>query len=96
MLITILTAGSRGDTQPYIALGMALKKAGQRVRLVTFANYADFVSQHGLEFYPIQGDVTQVAASEEIQGAVQADNPLKVLLSFRTLQSFVFDLQKDF
>ena len=39
MLITILTLGSRGDVQPYIALGVEIKKLGQRVRIVTFENF---------------------------------------------------------
>jgi sterol 3beta-glucosyltransferase len=96
MLITMLTAGTRGDTQPYIALGLALKKAGHRVRIATFENYADFVMTHGLEFYPIRGDVSLVASGEGTRGARQADNPLKILLSFNKLKSLMFDLQKDF
>ncbi len=31
--ITILTQGSRGDVQPYVALGTGLKKAGYHVRM---------------------------------------------------------------
>jgi sterol 3beta-glucosyltransferase len=94
MLITILAAGSRGDTQPYLALGMALKKTGHTVRVATFENYADFVKGCGLEFYPIRGDVSLVVANES--GAKKADNPLKVFLSFNKLKSYLFDLQKDF
>ena len=45
MLITILSIGSRGDVQPYIALGVALKKAGATVRIVSFENFGDFVKQ---------------------------------------------------
>jgi sterol 3beta-glucosyltransferase len=96
MLITILTTGTRGDVQPYIALGLELKKAGQSVRIATFENYENFVTSHGLEFYPIKGDVSMAASGENGQDAMQADNPLKVLLSFNKLQSLVFDLQKDF
>ena len=88
MLITVLTAGSRGDTQPYIALGLALKKAGHSVRIATFENYADFVMAHGLEFYPIRGDVSLVASGEGTRGARQADNPLKILLSFNKTEEF--------
>ncbi|MFT3895962.1 MAG: glycosyltransferase, partial [Anaerolineales bacterium] len=96
MLITILTSGSRGDVQPYIALGLALKKAGYTIRLATFENYEKFVSGHGLEFFPVHGDVSMIAASAETRHAKQADNPLKMLLSFNKLKQYVFDLQKDF
>jgi sterol 3beta-glucosyltransferase len=96
MVITILTAGSRGDIQPYIALGLELKKAGHAVRMVTFENYETFVKGFGLEFYPIKGDVSMVASSESVSDANKADNPLKVFLSFNKLKSYVFDLQKEF
>jgi sterol 3beta-glucosyltransferase len=96
MIITILTAGSRGDTQPYIALGVELKKAGHTVRLATFEVFAPFVQSFGIEFIPIKGDISSVASSDETRSAHQADNPLKLLLSFNKLKSLAFDLQKDF
>ena len=96
MRITLLASGSRGDIQPYIALGVALKQAGCKVRLATFNNYASFVRDHGLEFAPVRGDVSMVAASDDLDHARTADNPLKILLSFNKLKSLVFDLQQDF
>ena len=60
MLITILAGGSRGDTQPYIALGLALKNAGCSVRLATHENYESFIKGHGLDFFPIRGDVSRL------------------------------------
>jgi sterol 3beta-glucosyltransferase len=95
-VITILTGGTRGDTQPYIALGLELKKAGQQVRVATHENYASFVTSFGLDFYPIKGDVTQIASSDEVGSSKQADNPLKLIFSFKQLQSLVFDVQKDY
>ncbi len=95
-MITILTTGSRGDTQPYLALGVRLQQAGYIVRIAAFENYADLVASYGLPFYPIRGDVSRVATSQIASGAMKADNPLKVLLSFNTIKSFVFDLQADF
>ncbi len=96
MLITILTAGSRGDIQPYVALGRALQQAGSTVRLATFENYAPFIRSNGLEFVPVRGNIAQAVNSKAAQEAMQADNPLKLLFSFRQLQSMVFDLQEDF
>ena len=96
MLITILTTGSRGDTQPYVALGLELKKAGHAVRIVAFENFESFVKSYGLDFYPIKGDVVRVASSINAQEGMKADNPLKFLLSFQKLQLLVFDVQKDF
>jgi sterol 3beta-glucosyltransferase len=96
MVITILTTGSRGDTQPYIALGIALKKAGHHVRIAAFENYEFLVASYGLEYLPIKGDVSKIISGDIGRDASKADNPLKILMSFNKLQTYVFDLQKDF
>ena len=96
MLITILAIGSRDDVQPYVALGLALQKAGARVRIATFKNFEPFVTGFGLDFHPVRGDISQVMRTEIAGNARQADNPLKMLLSFNEMKSLTFDLQKDF
>jgi len=94
--IAILTAGTRGDTQPYIALGVALQQMGHAVRLATHENFAGFVQSFGLEFYPVTGDVSQVAGSESMSLARGSDNPLKLALSFRQLKAYGLAMQPDF
>src|SRR3989304_4329314 len=37
--ITLLTSGTRGDVQPYLALGLGLQAAGYRVVVATHANF---------------------------------------------------------
>ncbi|WYZ45983.1 hypothetical protein EsH8_IX_000208 [Colletotrichum jinshuiense] len=54
--VVIQVVGSRGDVQPFIALGVALSRYGHRVRLATHDNFAKFVRDSGLEFFPIGGD----------------------------------------
>ncbi|XP_014556216.1 glycosyltransferase family 1 protein [Bipolaris victoriae FI3] len=54
--VVVQVVGSRGDVQPFIALGTALQQYGHRVRLATHDVFADFVRKSGLEFYPIGGD----------------------------------------
>ncbi len=96
MRITILSIGSRGDVQPYIALGLALKKAGTQVRVATFKNFEAFVTGFGLEFFQVQGDISKIMTTGVADNARQADNPLKMLLSFNEMKSLTFNLQKDF
>ncbi|KAJ5424558.1 Glycosyl transferase family 28 [Penicillium cf. griseofulvum] len=60
--IVIQIVGSRGDVQPFIALGNALQKHGHRVRIATHGVFADFVHESGLEFYPIGGDPSELMA----------------------------------
>ena len=54
--ITITTGGSRGDVQPYVALGLGLKAAGHEVLLAAPAAFQDLVLGRGLRFYPIALD----------------------------------------
>lgn len=58
----IQIVGSRGDVQPFIALGTELQKYGHRVRIATHDVFSDFVTQSGLEFYPIGGDPAELMA----------------------------------
>ena len=60
MHITILGYGSRGDVQPYIALGVRLQQAGHTVRLAAPEPFETFVTNHGLEFAPLAGDPPQL------------------------------------
>lgn len=64
MQITILTLGSRGDVQPFVALGLGLQQAGYKVRLATHANFKEMVSDRGLEFALIDGNPQELIQSE--------------------------------
>jgi UDP:flavonoid glycosyltransferase YjiC (YdhE family) len=61
MHITILAHGSRGDVQPYLALGIGLRQAGYEVRLAAPRCFQEFVVEHGLDFAPLAGDPAQLA-----------------------------------
>ena len=52
-LIWVTGVGSRGDLQPFVALGRGLEAAGFRVVVVTSKNFATFVSSAGLEVLPV-------------------------------------------
>lgn len=59
----IQVVGSRGDVQPFVALGSELRRRGHRVRLATHDVFDGFVrAAGGLEFYPIGGDPAELMA----------------------------------
>ncbi|KAF2152231.1 glycosyltransferase family 1 protein [Myriangium duriaei CBS 260.36] len=61
--VVIQVVGSRGDVQPFVAVGKILKNAyGHRVRLATHPNFKDFVQENGLEFFSIGGDPARLMA----------------------------------
>lgn len=53
MKTLITTYGSRGDIQPYVALGLGLMNRGHQVILATIERFKGFVLQHGLEYRPM-------------------------------------------
>jgi sterol 3beta-glucosyltransferase len=76
MRIVIIAAGSRGDVQPYIALGNGLKDAGHQVRLVTTMDYEALTQAHGLEFWPVEVNARDIAESERMRALLESGNLL--------------------
>ena len=62
MNIVLQVVGSRGDVQPFVALGTELQKYGHRVRLATHDVFKTFVTDAGLEFFPIGGNPAELMA----------------------------------
>ena len=61
--VVIQVVGSRGDVQPFVALGKILKSTyGHRVRLATHPTFQSFVEENGLEFFSIGGDPAELMA----------------------------------
>ncbi|MCI0521958.1 MAG: glycosyltransferase [Chloroflexi bacterium] len=79
MILAILAPGSRGDVQPYLALGQGLQRRGHIVRLLASADFRDLVAAHGLEFADLGGSMQAVA--QEMQHLLEQGNLLKILSS---------------
>ncbi|KAF8208904.1 hypothetical protein K438DRAFT_1917258 [Mycena galopus ATCC 62051] len=56
MHFVCLTIGSRGDVQPYIALGLGLMKEGHTVTIVTHEEYKPWVESFGIKHKQAGGD----------------------------------------
>jgi sterol 3beta-glucosyltransferase len=83
MKITILTFGTRGDVQPYLALGLGLKAAGHDVMIATLAEFKSLVLTYGPEYAALRGDFLKAAQSTEGKSAVEGrGNPLKLLRQY--------------
>lgn len=78
MQITIIAGGSRGDVQPYVALGKGLKESGHTVRILAPQDYQDLIVAYGLDFFDMGGGVKMMAQSQ-IQDIVEQGNILKIL-----------------
>jgi sterol 3beta-glucosyltransferase len=78
MQIMIIAMGSRGDVQPYVALGKGLKAAGHSIRLATHENFESFVHSHGLAFYPMKGNVQAFLEDPENRKLLESGNFLAI------------------
>jgi sterol 3beta-glucosyltransferase len=61
MRITLLTYGSRGDIQPFLALAVGLQKAGHTVRLAGPGRFAELAAQHNVPFAVLAGDPAELS-----------------------------------
>lgn len=83
MQIVMLALGSRGDVQPFIALGLGLQAAGYDVRIVATTDYAELVRHYGLEFASAGGSIRELMDPEVVYAAFDhATNPLQFGLRF--------------
>ncbi len=82
MKIVITTVGSRGDLQPFISLGLGLKKAGYDVLIVSAKNEEDYVINYGLNFYALDVNIQELMeGNSHVQEFAKGSNPLKFIIS---------------
>ena len=62
--IFLLATGSRGDVQPFVALGYALQQAGYRVEIVSNAMFEGWIRGYALGFRPIAWDPQESMRSQ--------------------------------
>lgn len=77
--ITIITAGSRGDVQPYIALGRGLLRAGHAVTVLATANFESLVTEAGLGFRSMGRSIEERVNTDEWRAVLESGNFIKVL-----------------
>ncbi len=82
MKIVVTAAGSRGDVQPCVALGLGLREAGHEVTLASWKPYRSMAEGRGLAFRPVAGP-----GPDDLMSALVAAgrNPLKYAGRFRPL-----------
>jgi transposase len=62
--IRMLSVGSRGDLQPYLAILLELQRRGHQVSLIGSVNFQAVAEAHGLPFVSLPGDFTSLLRSE--------------------------------
>jgi sterol 3beta-glucosyltransferase len=65
MRALVLTVGSRGDVQPFVALAVGLRARGHEAVLAAPAMFGDLAAAHGVPFASLDLDMNQVGAALE-------------------------------
>ncbi len=79
MRIAIVTLGTRGDVQPYVALGLGLQSAGHNVRLAASDDFCSLVEDAGLPFWSL-GENFMAYAQAKGQQAMMESSRANLLL----------------
>ncbi|MDQ3688150.1 MAG: glycosyltransferase [Acidobacteriota bacterium] len=64
MRILLLTLGTRGDIQPFVALGKGLQSFGYDVVVCTSSSFAPWVMEHGLGYAHMNNDIIDLVNSD--------------------------------
>ncbi|QDT98220.1 glycosyltransferase [Gimesia aquarii] len=82
MNILIITVGTQGDVQPYVALGKGLKASGHSVTVCTCAYFESFVTAHGLDYAFMNDDLIKFMHSDD--GKIAMENTGNLWEAIRT------------
>jgi UDP:flavonoid glycosyltransferase YjiC (YdhE family) len=63
--IRLLSVGSRGDLQPYLAILLELQRRGHAIQLIGSVNFEAIATAHAIPFVPLPGDYRQLLASKQ-------------------------------
>lgn len=91
MNILILTIGSRGDVQPFIALGRGLQAAGYGVTLCTAATYEAFVTSNGLKYAHMNDGMIKLAETKAGRSAVEGGSKLELMKQVQPIIRHMLD-----
>jgi sterol 3beta-glucosyltransferase len=84
MNVLIITFGSRGDVQPYVALGKDFKSAGHTVTICTCGSFESFITEHSLNYAYAADDLiklgTSIEGREAMEDTVGVFGTLKVMI----------------
>ncbi len=70
MDVLIVTIGTRGDVQPYVALGEGMSRAGHDVTVCTSLRYKPLIVGRGLGYGALSDDLVALVETPEGRGAI--------------------------
>jgi sterol 3beta-glucosyltransferase len=78
----IFTYGTRGETQPCIALALGLLEKGHQVTLAANENFKDFIEGYGINFHPLYGNIEEAMNGPEGQKGLKSRSTIALMRYF--------------
>ncbi len=88
MKVTLLSYGSRGDIQPFLALATGLQKAGHSVRLAAPERFTSFIESYQVPCQGLPGDPEEISLRFNDAG----QNPLRII---HALSAYIFEIAPE-
>ena len=85
MRFGIITCGSRGDIQPFLALAVTLKNRGHNVSIISSENFKSFIESYEIEFIPYSTNALELIYTEKLISCLQRKNELGVVYQLHKL-----------
>lgn len=90
MKVALTTVGSRGDVQPYIALGLELQRNGHSVTILTHPWAKKIVNFYGLTHVSVGDDIDINYSAKQF-----VENSSNTLSGFKFALNFIFDTLRN-
>ncbi len=96
MKILVMTLGSRGDVQPYLALSKKLMQAGHSVSFCTCARFEKDAVSLGLAFFPLRNDILDFMETSQGRSVMEeTTNVFKVIQTAFVLRKLMRPVQQN-
>lgn len=90
MKIALLTIGTRGDVQPFVALAQGLQRAGFEVTLGAPPDFAVLAQTYGVPFQSIGAGIQALLQETQVRSAVQSGSILRFVRSRNARRAHIY------
>lgn len=100
MRALLVTHGTRGDVQPFLALAVALKRAGHDALLAAPESFADSAAGHDVEFAPLDEGPNRLLSDPLLMGVIEGGyrgvrGKITAISMIRRIKPLMADVLRD-
>lgn len=91
MKILVLTIGTRGDIQPFVALGKGLQAAGHDVTICTASTFEPLIAAHGLSYAYMNDGIVSLMDTSAGKDAVEKGRAFNLIKTVKPILRQMLD-----